>query len=231
MLAEPTDIAARGAMLLGAHLAGIAIEQSMLGATHACASALTAHCGIGHGVAIAVMLPHVVRWNAGHVGDRYSELLRLAGRDPGDAPGARLASRLEELARAAGLPASLGEIRVPRKDFLTLAAAAARQRTGTFNPRPFDAPAALARLMQAPYQQRGLAHLARAFDQHDAVAPRDGGLKFRIRPPLDIKARSQRHRATQTQGAGQHLRLPSSHLRRCTVFSSGRLVEPDGVAG
>ena len=54
-------------MLLGAHEAGIAIEQSMLGATHACANPLTAHHGTTHGIAIAVMLPHVVRWNAGHV--------------------------------------------------------------------------------------------------------------------------------------------------------------------
>ncbi len=51
-------------MLLGAHQAGIAIEQSMLGATHACANPLTARYGTTHGVAIAVMLPHVVRWNA-----------------------------------------------------------------------------------------------------------------------------------------------------------------------
>ena len=84
-----TDLAARGAMLLGAHEAGIAIEQSMLGATHACANPLTARYGTTHGIAIAVMLPHVVRWNAEVVGDRYAEL--LAGRDgsrrvtPGDA--------------------------------------------------------------------------------------------------------------------------------------------------
>ena len=40
VLAAPSDLAARGAMLLGAHEAGIAIEQSMLGATHACANPL-----------------------------------------------------------------------------------------------------------------------------------------------------------------------------------------------
>ena len=60
----PEDRDARSAMLLGSHEAGIAIEQSMLGATHACANPLTARYGTTHGVAIAVMLPHVVRWNA-----------------------------------------------------------------------------------------------------------------------------------------------------------------------
>jgi alcohol dehydrogenase class IV len=75
VLEAPDDRLARGAMLWGAHEAGVAIEQSMLGATHACANPLTARYGTTHGVAIAVMLPHVVRWNAEVVGDRYAELL------------------------------------------------------------------------------------------------------------------------------------------------------------
>lgn len=142
VLAEPGDVAARGAMLLGAHEAGIAIEQSMLGATHACANPLTARFGTTHGVAIAVMLPHVVRWNGGHVGDRYAMLLRLAGRDGADTPGERLAARLEALARAGGLPATLRDLGVSRGDLSALAADAAAQWTGTFNPRPFDLAAA-----------------------------------------------------------------------------------------
>src|SRR5207249_2313001 len=52
VLVEPGDVTARGAMLMGAHEAGIAIEQSMLGATHACANPLTAHHNTSHGVAI-----------------------------------------------------------------------------------------------------------------------------------------------------------------------------------
>ncbi len=76
MLTEPADLVARGAMLLGAHQAGIAIEQSMLGAAHACANPLTTHYDTTHGIAVAVMLPHVVRWNTWHVGDRYGQLLR-----------------------------------------------------------------------------------------------------------------------------------------------------------
>jgi len=63
VLTEPSDLIARGAMLVGAHEAGIAIDQSMLGATHACANPLTAHYDTPHGLAIAVMLPPVVRWN------------------------------------------------------------------------------------------------------------------------------------------------------------------------
>src|SRR3989442_3993241 len=145
VLAEPGDLVARGALLLGAHEAGIAIDQSMLGATHACANPLTAHHGTTHGVAIAVMLPHVVRWNADHVGDRYAILLRAAGRYAPTidrAPAEHLAERLEALRQAGGLPAALRDLGVPREGLATLAADAATQWTGACNPRPFDAAAA-----------------------------------------------------------------------------------------
>jgi alcohol dehydrogenase len=130
-------------MLLGAHEAGIAIELSMLGATHACANPLTARYGTTHGVAIAVMLPHVVRWNSRAVGDRYAELVDACEPATSGSPGDRLAAHLSALARVAGLPGALTDIGVPRSDLPALAADAATQWTGTFNPRPFDAAAAL----------------------------------------------------------------------------------------
>ena len=146
VLEAPDDRLARGAMLWGAHEAGIAIEQSMLGATHACANPLTARYGTTHGIAIAVMLPHVVRWNAHHVGNRYAELF-VAEQSPAllnaEAAANQLATRLEDLRDAARLPATLRDIAVPRADFAALAADAATQWTGTCNPRPFDAVSAL----------------------------------------------------------------------------------------
>ena len=144
VLDDPENLEARGAMLLGSHYAGIAIEQSMLGATHACANPLTAHYGTTHGCAIAVMLPHVVRWNAEVVGGRYAELLRAAGRDPGASPGETLGARLAALARAGELPRSLTDLGVERSRLPVLAEDASKQWTGTFNPRPFSAAAAAA---------------------------------------------------------------------------------------
>jgi alcohol dehydrogenase len=143
VLDAPTDIEARAAMQLGAYFAGAAIEHSMLGATHACANPLTQRYGTTHGVAIALMLPHVVRWNSGVVGDRYRDLLHSSGRDARGDAGAALASRLEELAAAGGLTQTLRAAGVPATDLEILSAAAAKQWTGTFNPRPFDAAAAL----------------------------------------------------------------------------------------
>ncbi|HEY7444909.1 MAG TPA: iron-containing alcohol dehydrogenase [Vicinamibacterales bacterium] len=139
VLAEPGDLAARGAMLLGAYHAGVAIEQSMLGATHACANPLTARYGTIHGVAIAVMLPHVARWNASVVDGRYAELMKMSGRD---GAGDDLAARLDALARIGRLPSTLRELGVARKEIPALATDAGGQWTGTFNPKPFDAAAA-----------------------------------------------------------------------------------------
>jgi alcohol dehydrogenase class IV len=140
VLATPGDLDARGAMQLGAYYAGLAIELSMLGATHACANPLTARYGTIHGEAIAILLPHVVRWNAGTVGAHYGELLIEAGRHNGDGnPGEALAKRLEELAARGGLPAAMADVGASKNDLPALAEEAAEQWTGKFNPRPFDA--------------------------------------------------------------------------------------------
>jgi alcohol dehydrogenase len=140
VLQQPTDISARGAMQLGAFFAGVAIENSMLGATHACANPLTQRYGTAHGSAIAMMLASVVRWNGPVAGDRYRELLRLRGTNADGASDASelLAQRLEALAAAGGLSTSLQDAGIDRADLSTLADEAARQWTGTFNPRPFD---------------------------------------------------------------------------------------------
>ncbi len=143
VLAAPGDLEARAGMLIAAHLAGLAIEASMLGATHACANPLSARYGTTHGVAIALLLPHVVRWNRAAAGPLYAELLRAAGRDGGRDPAGALADRLEGLAVHAGLPRGLREAGVSPRDLPALAEHAAEQWTGRFNPRPFDARGAL----------------------------------------------------------------------------------------
>jgi alcohol dehydrogenase len=102
----------------------------MLGAAHACANPLTARYGVVHGVAVSLMLPHVVRWNAEQVD--YKPIYS------GD-----LAARLIELARTCAMPATLKQAGVEMHALEALAEAASQQWTGRFNPRPFDAAAAL----------------------------------------------------------------------------------------
>ncbi|MBC7910840.1 MAG: iron-containing alcohol dehydrogenase [Pyrinomonadaceae bacterium] len=139
-LSRPEDTEARGAMQLGAYFAGVAIENSMLGATHACANPLTARYGTEHGVAIALVLPAVVRWNACAVEASYAELLNFSRRPSlnGDASKA-LAERLEELIKAGELPSKLSAAGIAQADIPTLAREAAEQWTGKFNPRKLDA--------------------------------------------------------------------------------------------
>ena len=145
VLDDPADLPARSAMQLGAYYAGVAIEQSMLGAAHACANPLTARYALTHGVALAILLPHIVRWNTAQGGpDLYCDLV---GRDSpsssGDSAGEHLATRLAAIGRSSGFPADLRTAGVPAEDLSALAEAAGQQWTGTFNPRPFGSSEAL----------------------------------------------------------------------------------------
>jgi alcohol dehydrogenase len=140
VLREPANLEARGAMQLGAHFAGRAIEASMLGACHACANPLTAHYGLTHGIAIGVLLPHVIRFNAAAAGEAYGDLAHDVGMNNGDEAAAAeaLARRITELLRAADLPTTLSACGVSGGILPVLAEEASQQWTGKFNPRPVD---------------------------------------------------------------------------------------------
>src|SRR5207302_3455917 len=139
VLREPANVDARGAMQVGAYLAGTAIENSMLGACHACANPLTAHYGITHGLAIGILLPHVLRFNAhSDASGLYDELIEEVGLRNGQPGGAAetLAGRMLDLMRLAGLPTRLGACGVSGGLLPVLGDEADRQWTARFNPRP-----------------------------------------------------------------------------------------------
>jgi alcohol dehydrogenase len=138
VLRDPTHLEARGAMQMGANFAGTAIENSMLGATHACANPLTAHYGLTHGIAIGILLPHVIRFNAAVVGQLYGDLVHDTGLVNGDESAAAevLAQRIAQLLDAAGLPTTLSACGIGSGILPVLADEAAEQWTGKFNPRP-----------------------------------------------------------------------------------------------
>jgi alcohol dehydrogenase len=126
----------------------------MLGATHALANPLTADFGIVHGQAIGLMLPHVIRFNGEAFPDWYRELsdslTGINGFPSFDRGAEGLASFIGELARAAELPQTLSECKVERQALPKLAADAAKQWTGTFNPRQVGA-AELLRLYESAF--------------------------------------------------------------------------------
>lgn len=135
VLRSPFDLTARSAMQVGAYLAGMAIENAMLGVCHSCANPLTAHYGITHGVAIGMMLPHVIRFNAAAVNDLYAELLGETVSN-GQPAAEVLAARVSELTAVAGMPQSLKECNVTDTILEVLADEANQQWTARFNPRP-----------------------------------------------------------------------------------------------
>jgi len=132
VLAEPENVEARSAMQLGAYFAGVAIENSMLGATHACANPLTQRYGTTHGAAIAKFLPHVVRWNSTVADNLYAELISTTNTHEA---GEQLSKRITELVNASGLN---NGIIFKREDIPSLAEEAIKQWTGKFNPRELD---------------------------------------------------------------------------------------------
>ena len=131
-LVEAQSTAARSKMLFGAYLAGLAIENSMLGAAHACANPLTARYDVIHGVAVALMLPHVIRFNRTVAGEAYHELY----------PDGDLADRITALKQIGNLPNRLRDYPVQytigTADIPTLAKEAATQWTAQFNPCPLN---------------------------------------------------------------------------------------------
>ena len=141
-------IETRGRMLLGAALAGAAIENSMLGAAHAAANPLTARFDLAHGHAVALMLPHVVCLNAGDpaIAAIYDELSRHLG--------GPLIPWLEETIALAELPAPA----IDPAAISELAAAATQQWTGRFNPVAVDLGTFTALYEKALSDSRSISH-------------------------------------------------------------------------
>ena len=136
VLTDPDHLDARAGMLLGANLAGTAIENSMLGIAHSCANPLTAHFDVIHGAAVGMMLPTVIRFNTAEVADEYAELISFDG---SGRAGADLASTVESLLDQAAIPRRLTAYGISENDLQDLAEEAARQWTAQYNPRPVTA--------------------------------------------------------------------------------------------
>lgn len=140
VLREPDHLEARAAMQLGAAYAGLAIENSMLGAAHSLANPVTARFETIHGQAVGISLPHVIRFNGQQFDSWYQELLAASWREritPDPATGADgLAHFVHRLLVAARLATRLSQCGVQPEDLVALADDATRQWTAQFNPRP-----------------------------------------------------------------------------------------------
>lgn len=143
VLEAPDDLEARAGMLEAAAWAGIAIESSMLGAAHSMANPLTAQFGVVHGEAVALALPHVVRFNARDedCARIYAETARDAGLCAQSAAQSEavdaLVARLERFLQLCGTE-NLRARGVDESAISELAEGARAQWTAQFNPRAVD---------------------------------------------------------------------------------------------
>jgi len=144
---EPGDLAAREAMLLGSHLAGVAFSNAPVGGVHALAYPLGGHFHVPHGHSNALMLRHVMRHNLAGAASFYAELGAAIGVG-GGAEG--FIGALEELMLATGLPLDLRALGIGRNHLSLLASEAMKQqRLLVNNPVPIVEDDALRLYQQA----------------------------------------------------------------------------------
>ncbi|MEA2802023.1 MAG: maleylacetate reductase, partial [Rhodospirillaceae bacterium] len=141
---DPSDIDARAELQYGAFMsmcgsaAGVAV-----GIGHAIGHALGAHCSVPHGETSCVMLPAVMRWNAGSNPGRQELIAGAMGR-PGDGAAPALAELVAEL----GLPMRLRDVGVTRQDFVPVAGKALGDMLVKNNPRPVRSAADIEEILE-----------------------------------------------------------------------------------
>jgi len=134
---DPEDDGARGQMLIAASLA-ITIG---LGSTHSMSHPCGAHFGVPHGVANAINLPHVIRFNAeggSDIADRYRDLCELFDLETGGSDaevGDSLASHVSSMVERMGLPTRLSQVGVPEEGIPVLVEGAMGDGLTLLNPR------------------------------------------------------------------------------------------------
>jgi 4-hydroxybutyrate dehydrogenase len=130
------DLAAREELMMGALMGGMCFQKG-LGAVHGLSHALGSlkEPSLHHGTLNAVLLPPVLRYNAGHAGDKYERLAVAMGL----APGADLAAFIEELNARIGMPADLSSMGVTEGVVADIAAKSERDHSTATNPRKVTA--------------------------------------------------------------------------------------------
>lgn len=135
---SPTDLEARGGMMMAAMMGATAFQKG-LGATHSLAHPLSSVAGVHHGTANALLLPSVLRYNQPAVAPRMADLARAARLidDPDPDLGARtLIAAVETLNGDLGLPTRLREVGITEEQLPAMAALAVQDGCHLLNPRP-----------------------------------------------------------------------------------------------
>ena len=135
------DVGARGAMLLGSMLAGQAFANSPVAAVHALAYPIGGTFHVPHGLSNALVLPHVLRFNAPEAAHLYAEIAcdafpHLSGDQGTQALCAAFIEELAGLSKKLSMPTRLREVKIGEEHLQKMAADAMKQtRLLVNNPR------------------------------------------------------------------------------------------------
>lgn len=147
---EPRNEDARGAMLLGSMLAGMAFANSPVAAVHALAYPIGGTFHVPHGLSNALVLPHVLRFNAPEAAAEYAQIApyvfpELAVLDEPETRAGAFADELAHLSNRLGLQQTLREVGITAADLPKMASDAMKQtRLLVNNPRALSEADALA---------------------------------------------------------------------------------------
>jgi alcohol dehydrogenase class IV len=140
---SPDDLGARNEMLIGAVLGGRCLHNAQMGAHHGLSQLLGGRTGIAHGLANALLLPHVMAFNAEEVPEELRRIGRALG-DEDDPIGAVVRLR-EQL----GLPGGISACGVDEEDLAAISRLSQGNQSVRANPRPVSEADALAILEAA----------------------------------------------------------------------------------
>ncbi len=147
------DAEARAEMLIGSHLAAVALSNVAMGLHHGLCHALGGTAGVPHGIANAIVLPHVMRFNLDATAPQLAQIaaaleLPLTGPDAETAAEAA-AQRIYDLIGQLNLPQHLREAGVGKTDLPHLAQVALQSRAVQSNPKPIKTAAQIETLLEA----------------------------------------------------------------------------------
>ncbi len=139
-LEQPTSVTAQMGMARASMSAGLAFTNAILGATHAISHQVGGALDLPHGMLNALLLPHVIRFNAVEFPDRFRPIAqRLGVADADRVPPAEVAEVIADkviaLAAYLGVPQRLRDLEVAREDLPAFAESAMRDACMTTNPR------------------------------------------------------------------------------------------------
>lgn len=135
---DGNNVIARINMSLASTVAGMAFNQKSVGLVHGCSHQLSAQCNLPHGLANAIMLPHVLRLNKKVAGPKYATLATSFGIDPFKISESEATDKfileIENLNKDIGIPQKLSECGVKESDIEIMVPMALKDISSITNP-------------------------------------------------------------------------------------------------